>query len=49
MLAGDNEAQIEALRDYLMVLGKAQALLTQHATDGTVSSAHDVIAAPQAN
>ena len=27
VLAGDNEAQIEALRDYLMVLGKAQALL----------------------
>ena len=49
VLGGDNEEQIRALRDYLMVLSKAKELLAKGAADGAVTSAKDVIAAPGAN
>ena len=49
VLGGDNEEQIRALRDYLMVLSKAKELLAKGTADGAVTSAKDVIAAPGAN
>jgi len=49
ILGGNDDKQIEALRDYLMVLGKASEILAQNRPDGTVAAAHDGVAAPQAN
>ncbi len=49
VLGGDNEKQIQALRDYLMVLNHAQALLAKGESDGSQASAHDTVAAPGAN
>ena len=49
ILGGNEQKQIEALRDYLMVLGNANQILAKNQPDGTTSSAHDAVAVPQAN
>src|SRR5262249_39723698 len=49
VLGGDNELQIRALRDYLMVLDKANDILTQGQKNGAVAAAGDTIAAPPVN
>jgi len=49
ILGGDNELQIKALRDYLMVLTKANEIVAKSQHDGTVAAADQAIAAPQPN
>jgi len=49
ILGGDDDKQIQALRDYLMVLGKASEILAQNRQDGTVTAAHDGVAVPHTN
>lgn len=52
ILGGDDEKQIQALRDYLMVLNKADVLIAKHQQDqqdGAVSSAQDVVPAAKVN
>lgn len=49
VLGGNDDKQIQALRDYLMVLGKANEVLAQNEHNGSAPSAHDAIAVPQAN
>lgn len=49
ILGGDDEKQIQALRDYLMVLNKAPEILAKRQQNGALTSAHDVVPAPQPN
>jgi mono/diheme cytochrome c family protein len=49
VLDGDNEKQIQALRDYLMVLNKAKELLAQSDQHGSEQSPPGAIAVPVAN
>lgn len=49
ILGGDDEKQIQALRDYLMVLSKASDILAKNKQDGAVAAAHEAIAVPPAN
>jgi mono/diheme cytochrome c family protein len=49
VLGGDNEKQIEALRDYLMVLNKAKELLAQSDAHGSEQPAPGAIAPAVAN
>jgi len=49
ILGGDDEKQIQALRDYLMVISKASDILAKSKQDGAVAAAHEAIAVPPAN
>jgi len=49
VLGGDSEKQIEALRDYLMTLGRATQLLAQNQHNGNMPAAHGAAATTRAN
>ncbi len=43
IFSGDNEKQIQALRDYLMILGKPKTMLAQHQPNGAVPVAGEAV------
>lgn len=49
VLGGDSELQIQALRDYLMVLSTAKEVLQKNQQGGSLAAAHEAIAEPQTN
>jgi mono/diheme cytochrome c family protein len=49
VLGGDNEKQIQALRDYLMVLGTTTGLHAKAETDGAPAPGGDAVAPAQTN